>query len=76
MGDKNLTEKEMVRQLYLNSIMKRRIKVLNNKETFTKYSDWVNKMAKDLLELGFSFQETQYIVNQAEDRAASYQRKR
>ncbi|WP_209124449.1 hypothetical protein [Alkalihalobacillus sp. BA299] len=66
---KNMSEKEMVKQLYLNTIIGKRSKFLRGYVSYSDYCEWVNKMAKHLLELGFSTQEMSFIVQQAEDKA-------
>lgn len=69
MKKKNLSEKEMVRQLYLKTIVGKRIKFLRGNVSYSDYCEWVNKMAKHLLELGFSMREMSFIVQQAEEKA-------
>ena len=69
MSDKNLSEKEIVKQLYLKTIIGKRCKFLRSTISYSEYNKWLNQMAKHLIELGFTVKEMSFIVQQAEDKA-------
>ena len=68
---RNISEKELVKRLYLNTIIGKKSKLLRGNLEQSEYRDWINAMAKNLLELNFSVREMSFIVQQAEDHANS-----